>query len=208
MTSENERSNSIPMTRHYPDLGCVSDWISNAARPIRSTTQVWVVTRHQYRISVLVSQTGKPVVASRNVSYRFSRLSLIRELKQRRRRRLRKRHLKSEFALHQTLSRLFHLVQFVKRWHFFWSWILKDYQSSGKERQSCCLLFTSSTKREIRYFHVVVVHWRQRNVQKSVMHVQSCCFVYLSKPIAFMRFLLTSPSSLLKLPFLKEKRRG
>ena len=32
------------------------------------------------------------------------------ELKQQRRRRLRKRHLKSEFALPQTLSRLFHLV--------------------------------------------------------------------------------------------------
>ena len=32
------------------------------------------------------------------------------ELKQQRRRRLRKRHLKSEFALPQTLSRLFYLV--------------------------------------------------------------------------------------------------
>ena len=158
MTSENERSNSIPMTRHYPVLGCVSDWISNAARPIRSTTQVWVVTRHQYRISVLVSQTGKPVVASRNVSYRFSRLSLIRELKQRRRRRLRKRHLKSEFALPQTLSRLFHLVYFVKCWQMFLELNSKGlYQSSGKEKESCCLVFPSSTKREIRHFHVVVV---------------------------------------------------
>ena len=33
-----------------------------------------------------------------------------RELRQRRRQRQRKRHLKSEFALPQTLSRLFHLV--------------------------------------------------------------------------------------------------
>ena len=32
------------------------------------------------------------------------------EFTQRRRRRLRKRHLKTEFALPQTLSRLFHLV--------------------------------------------------------------------------------------------------
>ena len=31
-------------------------------------------------------------------------------------------------------------------------------------------------KREIRHFHVVVFQLRQRNVQKSVMHVQSCCF--------------------------------
>ena len=39
----------------------------------------------------------------------------------RRRRRLRKRHLKSEFALPRALSRLFHLVQFVKCWQFCWS---------------------------------------------------------------------------------------
>ena len=54
------------------------------------------------------------------------------------------------------------------------------HQSSGKEKESCCLLFPSSTKREIRQFHVVVVQRRQRNVQKSVMHVQSCCFANLN----------------------------
>ena len=54
------------------------------------------------------------------------------------------------------------------------------YQSSGKERESCCLVFPSSTRREIRYFHVVVVQRRQRNVQKSVMHVSSCCFANLN----------------------------
>ena len=49
------------MTRHYPDLGSASDWlnqISHAARPIKSITQIWVVTRHQYGISALVSQTS------------------------------------------------------------------------------------------------------------------------------------------------------
>ena len=39
---------------------------------------------------------------------------------------LRKCHWKSEFVLPQTLSRLSHLFQLNKRWHFFWSWILKD----------------------------------------------------------------------------------
>ena len=39
-------------------------------------------------------------------------------------------------------------------------------------------MFTSSIKREIMHFHVVVVQNGQRNVQKSVMHVQSCCFAY------------------------------
>ena len=96
-----------------------------------------------------------------------------RELKQQRRRRLRKRELKSEVALLQTLSHLFHLVQFVKCWQFFLELNFK------RLYWRCCLVFTFSTKREINYFHVVVVQWRQRNVQKNVMHVQSCCFASL-----------------------------
>ena len=36
----------------------------------------------------------------------------------------------------------------------------------------------SSIKREITHFHVVVVLKRERNVQKSVMLVRSCCFAY------------------------------
>ena len=49
------------MTRHYPDLGSASDWscyVGNLIQPMRSTTQIWVVMRHQYGISVLVSQTS------------------------------------------------------------------------------------------------------------------------------------------------------
>jgi len=41
---------SIRMTRHYPDLGSGSVWLKqiyHADRPIRSTTQIWVVTRRQ-----------------------------------------------------------------------------------------------------------------------------------------------------------------
>ena len=87
-----------------------------------------------------------------------------RELKQQRRR-LRKRHLKSEFVLLQTLQRVFHLVQFVKCWRIFLELNSKRlYQSSEKGKESR-LVFTSSTKREIRQFHVVVVPWRQRKVQ-------------------------------------------
>ena len=54
------------------------------------------------------------------------------------------------------------------------------YQRSGKEKESCCLVFPSSTKRETWHFHVVVVQRRQRNVQKRVMHVQSCGFANLN----------------------------
>ena len=36
--------------------------------------------------------------------------------------------------------------------------------------------FKSSKKRETRHFHVVVMQRRQRHVQKSMLHVQSCYF--------------------------------
>ena len=57
----NERWNSILMTRHCPDLGSASDWLNqipHAARPIRSTPQIWVARRHQYGISALISRTS------------------------------------------------------------------------------------------------------------------------------------------------------
>ena len=49
------------MTHHDPDLDSISDWlnqISHVAQPIRSTTQIWVLMRHQCGISALVSQTS------------------------------------------------------------------------------------------------------------------------------------------------------
>ena len=49
------------MTRHYPDQGSASDLlcrVGNLFQPIRSTTQIRVVPRHQYGISALVSQTS------------------------------------------------------------------------------------------------------------------------------------------------------
>ena len=54
---ETTAENSILMTCHYPALGSTSDWLKQiylAARPIRSPTQIWVMTRHQYGISALV----------------------------------------------------------------------------------------------------------------------------------------------------------
>ena len=59
-------------------------------------------------------------------------------------------------------------------------------------------MFTSSTKCEINYFHVVVVQWAQRNLQKGVMYVQSYCFANLN--LLLLLFSLTSMKSLLKLP--------
>ena len=63
------------MTFHYPDLGSAFDWlkeISLTALPIENTGQIWVVTHHQYGISLglfLRSHfAGKLLVVPRNVS--------------------------------------------------------------------------------------------------------------------------------------------
>ena len=49
------------MMCHCPELGSASDWschVGNLIQPIRNTTQICVVMRHQYGISALVSQTS------------------------------------------------------------------------------------------------------------------------------------------------------
>ena len=100
------------------------------------------------------------------------------------------------------LSRLFQLIQFVKCWQILLELNSKRlYESSGKERERRCLEFTSSTKQEIRHFHVVVVQWRQRNVQISLMHVQSCCFANLNLSL-FCRSRCRGSRRWLKLPNL------
>ena len=56
------------------------------------------------------------------------------------------------------------------------------YLSLEKEKETFCVVFTYSIKRsrEIRKFHVAVVQRRLRNVEKSVIHEQSCCFAKIN----------------------------
>ena len=84
---------------------------------------------------------------------------------------------KREFAFFQSLWRLFLPTYFVNCRRTLLKLNFKGlYPSSEREIKFRRCLFTSSIKREIRHFYVVVVQKRERNVQKSVMHVQSCCF--------------------------------
>ena len=69
--------------------------------------------------------------------------------------------------------------------------------SSNVQFQKTVSTFRKRKESRSRIFHVVVVQWRQCNVPKSVMHVQSCMFCQY-KLIAFMSFSLKSPWSLLK----------
>ena len=54
--------------------------------------------------------------------------------------------------------------------------------SKRKLKEISCAVFTNSIKRarEIRKFQVADLQRRLRNVQKSVMHVQSCCFANIN----------------------------
>ena len=67
-------------------------------------------------------------------------------------------------------------------------------------------MFTSSTKRESRHFHIVVLQWRQRNVQKSVMQVQRCRFDNLSSCLHGGRGPQISEVACGELPHLSCKR--
>ena len=58
----------------------------------------------------------------------------------------------------------------------------RQYLSLEKEKENFVVVLTYSIKRasEIRKFHVAVMQQRLRNVQKNVMHVQSCSFANLN----------------------------
>ena len=119
-------------------------------------------------------------------------LALNRELKKHRRRRLRKRLLKSEVALLQTLLRLFHRVKFVKCWHFFLELNSKRmYRSTGKERESRCLVFTFSTFPRRSRAVTAKKCTKKRDARAKLLFCQS-------KSIAFLPFSLPLPSTFLR----------
>ena len=53
-----------------------------------------------------------------------------------------------------------------------------------KRKNNSLCVFTSSIKRAIRKFHILVVQRWQRNVPKSVMHMKSCCFSHFDVLVA------------------------
>ena len=94
------------------------------------------------------------------------------------RRRQVKRRLQSEFGVFQssvaTIPSRFPCRMYANSSGI--EFLRAQYPSKEGERKFRRCLFTSSIKHEIRHFHVVVVQKRQRNAQKSVMHVQRRCF--------------------------------
>ena len=68
-----------------------------------------IITLNPHDIAIAMPVRHNCVAVDRQYS---EQSEINRELKQRRR--LRKRHLKSEFALLQKIKRLFHFIQFVR----------------------------------------------------------------------------------------------
>ena len=89
-------------------------------------------------------------------------------------------HLKIKFALFQTSLILFHLIcQMLAKVSGLNP---KGPYLSLEKTEKLFVVFTYSVKQvhEIRKFHLPVVQRWLKNVQKSVMHVQSCCFANLN----------------------------
>ena len=79
------------------------------------------------------------------------------------------------------LSLLFHLIQFVKLWRIFLKLNSKWLYLSSDRREVKSLSFVHVLhKTRYKKFHVVVVQWRQGNVEKSVMGLDCCCFANLN----------------------------
>ena len=88
-------------------------------------------------------------------------------------------HLRSKFALHRCYSMSFNLSHVGE---IFCTESERTVSEFRKDKETFCFVFTYSVKRahEISKFHVAVVQRWLKNVQKSVMHVQSCCFTFIN----------------------------
>ena len=95
-----------------------------------------------------------------------------------------KRYFISEFTLfqnHRSYSISFNLSKNVGQ--IFWGCTRKDRIFKFRKRtRKFCFVFIYSIRRarDIRNFYIAVVQRRLRNVQKSQMHVQNCCFADLN----------------------------
>ena len=87
------------------------------------------------------------------------------------------RRWKIDFSSFHFFSRLFQGAQLLKRWEFSLELKRRDRAWVLTEMVEFIVLpFPFPSKLKIWWFHVLVMQGLQRNVQKSVMHVQSCCF--------------------------------
>ena len=107
----------------------------------------------------------------------------------------------------QALSQLFLLTCSVKCRRTLLKLNFKaSYPSSEKQIKSRRCLFTFSTKREFRHFHVVVVQKRQGNVQKRCDARAKLLFCILT--ILFLDVIVAVASLNLRAPYLISKQQS
>ena len=90
---------------------------------------------------------------------------------------LRKRHFSKKWI--RATSNFIVLIPTRSIRQMLANFAVEDCIKAQEKKKKSMSSFTSAKKREIRHFHVVVVQRQQRNVQKSVMHLQSCWFANL-----------------------------
>ena len=114
-----------------------------------------------------------------------------RELKQQRRQRLQKRHFKSEFAPLQTLSRIFHLVYFVKCWQMFLELNCVELSCIKVEEKKRKLLSSVPTLNKT-WIQALSRCSRATTAKKCTKKAWCTCkvVVLLIKPIAFFAVLV------------------
>ena len=118
-------------------------WLSKWWIQLSWALHTWASLKTRSIVSTVTSSSAMIFPECRRWYVRID--TYIRELKQQRRRRLQKRHLKSEFAPLQTLSRLFHLVCKLRQMlaNVFGSWILNNsikVQEKKRKLLSCVLV--------------------------------------------------------------------
>ena len=90
-----------------------------------------------------------------------------------------KASLKNRLRILSLFFALFQGAQLLKRREFSLELKRRDRARILTEMvEFIALPFPFPSRLKIWSFHVVVVQERARNLQKTVMHVQSCCFAY------------------------------
>ena len=101
-------------------------------------------------------------------------------------------HLKSEFALfqlHRSYSISFNLLKCLRKF-------LGGFESERtvskleKEKENFSFVYYIKQVHEIRKFYDPVLQQPLRNVQTTVVHVQSCCFAFLPFSLVLLKFPL------------------
>ena len=129
---------------------------------------------------------------------RFLLRPIISEFKQQGRRRLRKRPLKRRFALLQTVSRLFHLIQFVNCWQTILDLNSKRLYQGSRKIKSFVLVNVLHKMRSLALSHRSRAVKAKKCTKKRDARAK-LLFANLNL-LGFLPFSLPWPTSLLQLP--------